>query len=533
MKLKYLFSAILSSALLLVGCEEESHDSFDNLKVSKTYVSIPEDGGSVDVTVSSSEDWKFVITDKWPEVVSFNKDANDKTIKAKFDDLGNLINDEADIKEKTPSWLGVSVLQGTTGETKVTFTAEAFAGGREIELALYTSDRNKQFIRVRQGNVEASQATCAEVIEGPDGKTFRVKGVCTAIANTTYGNWYLNDGTGEVYIYGTLDSKGNEKNFESWGLEVGDIVECEGPKTTYGSTIELVKVTVIKITKSLAKIITEPQTVDKEGGEFDVKVAYKGDGLFPSVPEEYRSWISVVDMQQKKGEASKLEPNPADTAIVKVRVAANNGGDREGSVSFTSSTSTVSYDFTQTGSIIEATAAEINAAEDGATIYRLTGYISQDTGSDYGNIYVKDATGEVYVYGVLNEKGEAKKWKEMGIKEGDIVTLTAVKTSFKDAPQLKNATIEKHISVEDITVADFLPKSDNGDVYYRLTGTVNNIKSTVYGNFDIVDKTGSVMSTAFFPDGVALPKSSSPSTSRKVTTSLSWAPTPHTRAALR
>ena len=43
------------------------------------------------------------------------------------------------------------------------------------------------------------------------------------------------------------------------------------------------------------------------------------------------------------------------------------------------------------------------AAED-ATQYRLSGIITRDTGSDYGNIYIKDATGEVYIYGVLTLK---------------------------------------------------------------------------------------------------------------------------------
>ena len=62
-----------------------------------------------------------------------------------------------------------------------------------------------------------------------------------------YGNWYLTDETGTIYIYGTLDAKGNEKNFLSLGIEVGDIVTVEGPKTLYGTTDELVNVTVVSL----------------------------------------------------------------------------------------------------------------------------------------------------------------------------------------------------------------------------------------------------------------------------------------------
>ena len=142
---------------------------------------------------------------------------------------------------------------------------------------------------------------------------------------------------------------------------------------------------------------------------------------------------------------------------------------------------------------IKATAAEINAAEDGSTKYQLTGYISNDTGSEYGNIYVKDATGEVYVYGVVTESGESKQWLTMGINAGDIVTLVAAKTSYKGSPQLKNAKVADHKSVADKTVKEFLGTAESKDVYYRLTGTVKNLKDNdQYGNFDLEDATGSV-----------------------------------------
>ncbi len=497
MKLRYLFSAILSSALLFAGCQPDTHESFDNVKLSQSYLSIPEDGGSVEITVTSNEAWKFIINEKWPEVVTFNKDADGKTIKAKFDRFGNLINDAADIKEKTPSWLAVSVLEGKAGDTKVTFSAEGAVGGREIEVALLAGN-NKQFIRVRQGVMEATAVSCKDANELPEGKSVILKGTVTAIENTTYGNWTLVDDTGSMYIYGTLDKNGATKNFASLGLEAGDVVEVEGPIGSYNGKKQLVNVMVNSITKSLVKLVSEEQTVSKDGGEFDVKVAYKGESILPSVPQEYRSWVSIVDMRTVKGIPTKIEQNPADTAFVKISLQPNTAGDRAGAVAFASSkgasTSTVTYNFTQEGAIIETTADNINAAEDGATIYRYTGYITRDTGSDYGNIYVKDATGEVYCYGVLNEAGETKKWKEMGINVGDIVTVTGPKTSFNGAPQLKNVSVENHIKVTDISLADFRNLPDDKNTWYRISGKVgksteNGTKHDLenYGNFALFD----------------------------------------------
>ncbi|HIS23212.1 MAG TPA: hypothetical protein IAC09_07220, partial [Candidatus Cryptobacteroides intestinipullorum] len=46
-------------------------------------------------------------------------------------------------------------------------------------------------------------------------------------------------------------------------------------------------------------------------------------------------------------------------------------------------------------------------------------------------------------------------------------------------------------TIEKLTVAEFLAKP-TGATYYELTGTISNISDTEYGNFDLVDETGSV-----------------------------------------
>lgn len=477
MKLKYIFSIILSSALLFAGCiKDEPTGSFDNIKVDKTYLSISENGGNVTVKLTATEAWEFVSSDSWPEVITRDKEGN--------------------VTKRTPSWLSTaSVMSGEAGDYDITFSAEAAVSGREVDIEVKAGS-NTQVIRIRQGSLEASSATCAEVIAGPDGKTFRVKGVCTAISNTTYGNWYINDGTGEVLVYGTLDEKGAEKNFLSWGLEVGDEVDIEGPKTTYNGTVELVNVTVNKITKSLLKIVTEQQSYSKDGGEYDVKVAYKGDNLDTFIAEELRDWVSVVNIKTIAGIPSKLEQNPADTAIVTIKLLPNQAGDRPGSIAFKSAnekgSTELSYDFVQEGAIIDATAAEINAAEDGAVQYRLTGVVSKIANTKYGNLYIKDATGEVFVYGTND-------FEASGIEEDDIVTVVGPKTSYNGAPQMKNVTVEKRVPVQDIDLASFRALKNNKEAWYKISGTV--VKSSEegtkfdleqYGNFALSDGTTEV-----------------------------------------
>lgn len=43
-----------------------------------------------------------------------------------------------------------------------------------------------------------------------------------------------------------------------------------------------------------------------------------------------------------------------------------------------------------------------------------------------------------------------------------------------------------------VTVAEFLQKEVSNDVWYELTGVISNVASTIYGNFNLVDETGSI-----------------------------------------
>ena len=103
---------------------------------------------------------------------------------------------------------------------------------------------------------QVTTATCAEVLAGTDGTVYRVTGKCVEIANTIYGNWYLEDATGKLYIYGTLDKEGNagkNNSIDVWGIEVGDELTVEGERTTYKETVELKNVKVIEIKKAAAE----------------------------------------------------------------------------------------------------------------------------------------------------------------------------------------------------------------------------------------------------------------------------------------
>jgi RPA family protein len=157
--------------------------------------------------------------------------------------------------------------------------------------------------------------------------------------------------------------------------------------------------------------------------------------------------------------------------------------------------------------------ADFNAAAESDEVwYQLTGTVKNlKDGDQYGNFDLEDATGSVYVYGLLSEKGGAKKkFQDLvakGVKNGIKITIVGLRSSYNGKIQVKNAYF---IKIEEeggggggaatgadgstiISVADFNAAAESTDVWYQLTGTIKNLKDgDQYGNFDLEDSTGSV-----------------------------------------
>ena len=448
MKLNRLFLTLAAIAATAVSCVKDELAQLDEVQVSQSYIALPTEGGSIDVTVTATDSWEIT---------------------------------------GIPEWLTVAPASGVAGKTVVTFSAEATSTTNESVLKLLCSGKT-QLLTVLQmaEKIELPISTCAEVNAAEDGPTFKIKGTITAIENTTYGNMYVTDETGSVYIYGTL-YEGAEKQFSKYGVEVGDIVVVEGPRGSYKGTPQLVNATILAIEKSLIKVESvDPETAELpiEGGILTVTLTAKGDGVEVVIPEENKSWISVSGMNVS-----------GTSAVVSFNIAENAGGDRSSELSFKTTKSGKEYtavtSFSQKGAIIEATAAEINAAADGDTQYRITGYVSKVANTQYGNLYIRDHSGEVFVYGTND-------FASTGIEEGDIITVVGPKTSH-NGPQMKNVTLENRIDVKDIDLASFKALADDSETWYRISGTVaestepnTKLDLETYGNLALTDGTNEV-----------------------------------------
>ena len=444
MKLKYFVPMFIMALAMLTSCSDDEVVTYpDGLRVSSSYMALPVEGGSASIDVYCKQKWEVDTVGAFP---------------------------------KKEPWFDYSVSSSDKGQV-LTITADETLDGRSTSIKLVTEGGTTQIINVMQGLSTVSTATCAEVIAGPDSKTYQVKGVCTSIANTTYGNWYLKDDTGEIYIYGTLDKNGKEKNFLSLGLEVGDEVIVQGPKTTYGSTVELVNVTVIAINKSLIKVDSTyvggvaSNELPLEGGELTAYVTCKGQGVSVDIPEDAKDWLSIAAIKNGGSE-------------VVFKAAPNAGGDRNTTVIFKTTDGKKEYTsqmtIAQKGAIVPLTVAEFNAKEVGDVQYRLTGLVTKVDDAAAGKYYISDYTGQVYVYKASGE-----------VALNDVVTIVGKHAEFKGTPQVGSGKLEEVCaSAEPISLADFNAAADDNDKLYVLTGKIVEIVNDKYGNVYIEDENG-------------------------------------------
>ena len=377
MKAKYIILSLIASLAVFTGCQPEEIKSLDQIQLSVSYVGIPVDGGQTVVTVTSSSNWAFVT---------------------------EAPNDKGEMKATIPDWLTISPLSGSAGETKVTFSADAALDARSVALEI-TCDRVVQNINIVQGmSGGVSESTCAEVIAGPNGKQYRVTGTVTSIANTTYGNWYLEDETGTIYIYGTVDDSGNY-NWASFNIEVGDEVTVEGPKTTYGTTVELVDVKVINVNKSLIKVVSidpEDAVIPSAGGEISIELSNKGNGLYVEIPEEAREWLSI----------SSLNGN----SIV-FKAVENAAGPRNTTLVF--STTDGSKDYTAQAEISQLGSS--GSKDVPFTVTEAIEYVKALGGTTAGDFWVKGIVSKIVDGGEFGSFGNGTFWiSEDGVYNDDL-----------------------------------------------------------------------------------------------------------------
>ena len=288
MKLKYIIPSLLALLTSFVSCSENDYNfPLGNIEVSTSYVSLPVGGGTTTVDLNVNGDWTISKTDA------------------------------------KATWLEIPVATGNAETKTVSFSAPATDGGRTTEVILTCGDEKKH-INIVQGITVASNATCAEVIAGPDAKTYRVTGTVQKVTEwIKYGNWYIEDATGSFQIYGTT-------NFKDFSIEAGDEVTVEGPKETYNGSTEIKNGTIISVTKSLIKVDSvmvdgvKDDAIPSDGGDAEIYITTKTGSVEAEIPAEYQEWLSLKSIKVV-----------GDETVVTVHAAKNEAAARSAELVFT------------------------------------------------------------------------------------------------------------------------------------------------------------------------------------------------------
>lgn len=126
--------------------------------------------------------------------------------------------------------------------------------------------------------------------------------------------------------------------------------------------------------------------------------------------------------------------------------------------------------------IKSVTIAEFNAAAESSSVwYQLTGIVNNLKDNDmYGNFDLEDETGSVYVYGVLSEKGGAKRlFQELvaakGIQNGSKLTIIGNRGSYNGKIEVTNAYF---VSVDNSAagISNSIATTETKAVVYNLRG---------------------------------------------------------------
>lgn len=462
---KYLLYLLMAfAAISFTACEDDAEALGTTIGTDPSNLSFDgQGGGTQTISVLANGDW-LAVAPEWITVTP-NYGSGNTTVTVTVAD--NLDTDGTLAAERT-------------GE--LTFTLN----GTPAAVSVYQAgDPNKK-------PVEPAKITIAEFNAAAEDASvfYEITGTISGIKSTYYGNFYLTDETGSVYVYGLYDKLGGEYGtFEKFGLNEGDLLTMRGYRGSYGSTIEVMGGYYVSHVASLVSATPAEVSLPIEGDDFEIAMVYKGETFEVSIDDAAKSWLNM----------GTIRPD-GDTTRITFSAPANPGGLREATISFTSTkgsiTSTVTTVVKQEGSIVDKTVADFLAAEEGTALYRLSGKIKSIVNDTYGNFYLEDATGEVYVYGLtatsIVGQSNDKSFSSLGLKVGDIVTIIGTRASFKGDAQVGGpAYYESHTSYTEATVAEVLAASV-GDDYYKLTGTIESIANETYGNFNLKDETGTI-----------------------------------------
>ena len=483
MKIAKLLLYSVASALVLAGCTENEEDFGDpSINVNPAELSFGQEGSSNTVALVATRDWTATVEPSDADWITVEPSSGDASTDAQT--------------------VTVTVLENTGANRSATVTFAANNGTVSAPLEVTQTGPG--------GEPELEIITIAEFLKAnvSDDVWYTLKGQITDLYNTDYGNFTLVDETGSVKVYGLTAEKvdKNDQSFSTLGLKEGDIVTLCGTRDNYNGE-DQVGGPSYYISHEEGEL-PEPEPVDAVYfNDFDKEAAQNNGG-----------WPFLDNFDGWKNEA----------------------GSGAGAVVYKSSGASARTTGGSSGSYSDYDGSGVNNIFFGSNAYFQVGNITLGSESNYTlsfgtEKYDQDGDSkfnhsEFHVY-ISND---GVKWIELdysfpnGAPDGrwdlasttftvpsgtsvlyfyfnaDVASVYRLDDLMLDVSAETGTVIDfsKGIELggggetpgepEKITIADFIDAPVDDNVYYILTGKITDLYDTDYGNFTLVDETGSV-----------------------------------------
>lgn len=501
----------------VVSCKEKEDDfGLANIGVGTESVIFTKDGGEQTVMLLSTRNWEAEITSSdgevdWLTLSPASGSPSSDSVKVVFTALPNTAEDRYATVTFNAGAVKATVSVSQPGETAKQYDAiadlRALYQGENVTITEDWTISGTVISNYRHANSGGlNNATSQKTV---------------VIQDETAGiSMYLVENNEDLALGDRVEVKVNGltlQRYQNGSLQIDAVPMDRITKLSGGSQVEPKTISAADLVtgeyESQYVAVTDVQVVDSDLGKTFVTQDSEGKDKHTSINFISRTGVKFLLFSSSYSTfGDELVPEGSGTLK---GIAAVHGGDYQISITSTDDYADLTGErFDDSGferpQPTKATIEELLAAPvSGSVWYEITGTISDIESTVYGNFTITDETGSIYVYGLTSEwqaDGQNdKSFSELGLKEGDVLTLAGTRDVYNDEPQIGGPAY--YISheegqgggdepddptVKEVTIEEFIAAEVSDNVWYQLTGTILSIDNDYYGNITIQDETGSV-----------------------------------------
>lgn len=260
--MKYLPILACMLAAVLAGCKKEDPAS---LSLLTNQVNVASEGGSAEISIMTNQSWSVRNTEDWITV--------------------------------SPSSGGAS---GSYQVITVTVAGNPAEAERSAVLTVTAGGLSRE-IGVRQGGQPRLTISAFRSYKADKTTWYKLTGEIASIENEEYGNFFIFDETGFVYVYGlcTKQVPSNDQSFSELGLKVGDKVTMMTLRSEHNNMVEAGGQTpAYFVSKTLGEYKLGRKVSSTKAGWMELPATSDSDGqdlLIHSFPDGTRNYAAYYD----------------------------------------------------------------------------------------------------------------------------------------------------------------------------------------------------------------------------------------------